>query len=102
MLRFETDGEYYRARTELGVPNADIECRSGSDRDVPYQYGKRLRLGRQGPFSDYQYYRLMVVRGKVQDTQARGYGLYADDLHPSHGPTVPYLLQFGWPSEEDD
>ncbi len=57
-------------RTNLPETGAGSKDGSGaSDNDQPYVFGRRPRAVAPWPFTERQYARLLVVRGRFQDRQ---------------------------------
>ena len=56
------------------LPETGAGSKDGSgagDNDQPYVFGRRPRAQAPWPFTERQYARLLLVRGRVQDTRLR-------------------------------
>lgn len=59
-------------RTQLTETGAGSKDGSGAgDNDQPYVFGRRPRAIAPWPFTERQYARLLLVRGRFQDAQLR-------------------------------
>ena len=57
-------------RTQLPETGAGSKDGSGAgDNDQPYTFGRRPRAQAPWPFTERQYARLLLVRGRVQDAR---------------------------------
>jgi hypothetical protein len=61
----ESSPEALNAEIVAGTKDGD----TAADNDQPYRFGRRPNVGAPYPFSERQYARLLILRGRVQSTE---------------------------------
>jgi hypothetical protein len=66
-----------RSQEPIAIPAGTLDGTGAGDHDQPYQFGRRPRSSAPFPFSERQYARLLVLRGRVAERHQREDGLSA-------------------------